>query len=366
MRVFGWSNAAGGVHHYRIREPLRGLSLLGHHTKSLPAATVEIFEQYDVVVVRGLHHPRNSLLWRFAAEAGKHALLVYDLDDDIWAWQKGSKEDEYWNDERRLNVELNIQCADLVTTPTKNLANVLSELNPRVAVLPNTIPERLLHLLPEKRKRFIIGWQGAQQHINDLELVYNPIFRFMLNHSDVDLHLWGPENIEQYLPALDGRIVCHSWTERVWGHYFRLNMDVGLAPLDPSNPFNETKSDIRLREYAALGIPFIASHSDAYTHTALDARGLLATTEQEWEDALTELYRNANLRYWISEQGRHRARLWTTEDNAKQWEAAYVRASHARKLRRAAEGNGHVTLESSPRIAEYGNRYTTDVRTTRV
>jgi glycosyltransferase involved in cell wall biosynthesis len=333
MRVFGWSNAAGGVHHYRIREPLRGLAKRGHETKSLPAATSEVFEQWNVVVVRGLHHPKNSLLWQWAAETDRPALRVYDLDDDIWAWIPGSKEDEYWTDERRLAVELNIQAADLVTTPTHALAEVLSQLNPRIAVLPNTIPERLLQLQPEHRERFIIGWQGAAQHVRDLQLIYNPILRFMLRYSDVEFHAWGVQGTLDFPDALASRIITHPWVGSVWAHYYRLNMDIGLAPLDPNDTFNFTKSDIRLREYAALGIPFIASDSDAYTTTANAVRGMLASSEEEWEEALTKLYENPDLRAWMAEQGRLRARLWTTEANGIEWERAYDRASHARIYR---------------------------------
>jgi glycosyltransferase involved in cell wall biosynthesis len=361
MRVFGWSNAQGGVHHYRIREPLRGLSLRKHETRSLPVATVEVFEQYDVVLVRGLHNPRNSMLWRWAATTGKPALRVYDLDDDIWAWNPATKEHAYWTDERRESAELNIQCADLVTTPTHALAEVLVELNPRVAVLPNTIPEKLLRLLPQRRQKFVIGWQGAGQHISDLNLIYNAVLRFLLRHPDTEFHLWGPEKFELDMPgSLAERIVCYPWTQRVWDHYTRLNMDVGLAPIDTGDRFNDTKSDIKLREYAALGIPFIASRSKAYTATALATRGLLAEDEQQWEEALEELYRNSNLRAWLSEQGRLRARLWTTEDNGKEWEQAYVRANAAKRLRNSAPASTSAILES---ITANGDRSISTVRT---
>jgi hypothetical protein len=340
--------------------------LRGHETRTLPAATVEVFEQYDAVLVRGLHHPKNSLLWRWAAESGKPALRVFDLDDDPWSWLPGSPEDLYWTDERRLQLELNIQYADLVTTPTRMLADVLAELNPRIAVLPNTIPERLLTLLPPKQDRFIVGWQGAQQHVKDLQLIYNPVLRFMLRHSDVEFHLWGPQGTLDFPDALAGRIITYPWTSRVWDHYLRLNMTVGLAPLDLRDRFNETKSDIKLREYAALGIPFIASTSSAYSTTALAARGMVAESEREWEEALEELYRNPSLRDWMTEQGRLRARLWTTEGNGKEWESAYERARYTRSVRESASGNGHAPIVQSPTVtaSHDGDRAIDDVRTT--
>jgi glycosyltransferase involved in cell wall biosynthesis len=352
------------VHHYRVREPLRGLSLLGHQTRTSPAAVLELFEEWDIVLVRGLHHPRNSQLWRWAAETGKPALRVFDLDDDVWAWNPDSEEDRYWTDERRLNLEINIQAADLVTTPTHALAEVLSELNPRVVVLPNTIPSRLLEWIPQRRERFIIGWQGAQQHVKDLQLIYTPVLRFMLQYPDVEFHLWGPQGIADFPDALADRICVHPWTPSVWEHYTRLNMDVGLAPLDMGERFNETKSDVRLREYSALGIPFIATDCPTYRTTTLAARGILATSEGEWEEALVRLYRDANLRYWMAQQGRHRARLWTTEENASEWEKAYERAGHTRRLRTAAANSSLTSPIQSPIIATNGDgdRAVEDIR----
>jgi hypothetical protein len=276
--------------------------------------------------VRALHHPRNSLLWRWAASKQEHPLLVYDLDDDIWGWNPIGEEYRYWNDERRYNAELNIQAADLVTTTNHRLAEVLVDLNPRIAVLPNTIPQTLLRAFENHRRRFIIGWQGAQQHVRDLQLIFSPVFRFMLRHSEVEFHLWGVQEFVDLPKGLAERVVCHPWQQSVWRHYFSLNMDIGLAPLDMTDRFNETRSDIRLREYAALGFPFIASRGVAYTQTAMDAGGMLASTEQEWEDHLEELFNNQNLRAQMSVQGRIAARNWTTENNARERERAYERA----------------------------------------
>lgn len=326
MKILGWSNEAGGVHHYRIREPLRGLKRLGHETHVSRAVLGGDVLSYDVLLVRGLHNARNSVLWRSIAAMGERKTrLVFDMDDDAWAWAPGSKEDEYWTDERRYNLELNIQCADLVTTPSPRLAAVLENLNPNVAVLPNCVPEMLLRLTPDKRDKFIVGWQGASQHVRDLQLIYNPVFRFMLRHpSDVELHLWGPGAFADLPRGIADRVVTHRWIDSTWQHYYRLNMDVGLAPLDPSDPFNDTKSDIRLREYAALGIPAIASDVPAYVYTATASRAFLVTEEYQWENCLEMLYMDRQERANRAKDARIVARDWTTESNARKWEASYV------------------------------------------
>jgi glycosyltransferase involved in cell wall biosynthesis len=188
----------------------------------------------------------------------------------------------------------------------------------------------------------------------------------MLKHSDVEFHLWGPGGTLDFPDALAPRIVTHPWTPRVWDHYLRLNMDVGLAPLDTSETFNDTKSDIKLREYAALGIPFIATKSKAYTNTTLSVRGMVAESEREWEEGLEELYRNANLRSWMAEQGRLRARLWTTEENAVEWEKTYERAGYTKRLRKSAAGNGSAPAESAATavtIRGYGDRAAANIPT---
>jgi len=148
----------------------------------------------------------------------------------------------------------------------------------------------------------------------------------MLRHSDVELHLWGPGNFADLPRGLAERVKCFPWIESTWQHYYRLNMDVGLAPLDHFDLFNYTKSDIRLREYSALGIPFIASNVPAYRETAIEAGGYLASDENDWEECLENLYCYSSLRADLSSKGRAIATRWTTESNAHRWESAYVSA----------------------------------------
>lgn len=346
MKILGWSNEAGGIHHYRVREPLRGLGLRGHETRITKALLGSDAIDNDILLVRGLHTSRNSILWRgLAAMPDRRVRLVFDFDDDAWAWQPGSPEDDYWTFERRYSLETNIQCADLVTTPSPRLAKVLQGLNPNIVVLPNTVPQILLSLRPEKRERFVIGWQGARQHTRDLQLVYNPVLRFLLHHKDTEFHLWGPMGTEHFPDALADRIICHPWIESTWQHYYRLSMDIGLAPLDPADPFNDTKSDIRLREYAALGIPYIASNVNAYFDTARKSGGFLASDESEWEECLEYLYQHRSVRETHSQMGRAMAVNWTTEGNAHLWEDAYVSASNRNS---GSPGSSSPAYSSSP------------------
>lgn len=329
-RVFGWSTGKGGVHWYRIREPLRGLKLRGHRTHADSVLfSGESLNDYDVLIAHGVADPKNSHGWQRLAELGRHQ-LIYDIDDDHWNWHPDTEQYQFWNEDRLMRVEENIIVADIVTTPSRKFAEHLSQLNRNVIVRPNTIPEWLTRIhLPRTNRPFVVGWEGAPHHIDDLQLVWGPLFRFMIRHADVRFCMWGPwkDPHADYMPGMEDRVQRFSWQKSVADYYRSLDMDVCLAPLEPT-AFNETKSAIRVQEHSALGIPIIASPSLAYTEYLFDGRnGFYADEEDEWENHLETLYRDASLRGMMSRQGRKMARAWTTEQNAIYWESLLEKGS---------------------------------------
>lgn len=346
--MFGWSDGHGGVFHYRIKEPLRGLRLLGHEAKTGSALQLKLADAYDTILVRALHNPHESRGWLALAQQGKH-LLVYDLDDDVWAWHPTSPSAQYWNEQRRLQVEINVQVADLVTTPSPRLGRLLSQLNPNVAVLPNTVPRWLTSISQPRRDRFVMGWEGAHQHVRDLELIYKPVFRFMLAHPDVDLHLWGPNEFRELPPGLAGRVRCYGWQPDVPSYYRSLSMDVCLAPLE-STPFNETKSAIRIQEHSALGIPVIASRSPAYEGFLKNGiNGYFASSAPTWEATLERLHRDPALRLQLGAAGRRLAKGWTTEAQAQVRHRIYQEAHNDHASTRAAANTRAGTKPTTAR-----------------
>ena len=322
-RVFGWSTGKGGVHWYRIREPLRGLKLRGHTTRADHVLfSAKSLNDWDVLLAHGVADPKNSEGWRKLAEIGRHQ-MIYDIDDDHWNWHPNTEQFRWWNADRLMRVEENIIMADLVTTPSRRFAEYLSQLNRNVIVRPNTIPEWLTHIvLPKSKRSFVVGWEGSPHHIDDLKLVYGPLFRFMLRHPDVQFWMWGvwADPHADYMPGMQGRVRRFPWQKSVADYYRSLDMDVCLAPLEPT-AFNETKSAIRVQEHSALGIPVIASRGPAYQDYLIDGEnGYFAEDESDWENVLEYLYRDNDGRDRLGRTGRRMARDWTTETNGQFWE----------------------------------------------
>lgn len=73
--------------------------------------------------------------------------------------------------------------------------------------------------------------------------------------------------------------------------------DINLAPLLPESPFNQAKSEIKWMEAALVGVPTIASPTDAYRRAITPGvDGFLAHDPAQWQEILTQLVIDSPLR----------------------------------------------------------------------
>ena len=97
------------------------------------------------------------------------------------------------------------------------------------------------------------------------------------------------------------------------------NFDIGLVPL-VDNRFNRAKSDLKVLELAASGIPAIASPC-AYS----DTPALQARSYADWMRHIGHLVADKGERDRLREAALAWAATRTIEANAGLWEAAYAR-----------------------------------------
>jgi glycosyltransferase involved in cell wall biosynthesis len=92
--------------------------------------------------------------------------------------------------------------------------------------------------------------------------------------------------------------------------------DFGLAPLHESR-FNTHKSGIKVYEYAALGLPTVASAVVPYLNVIEDSKtGLLVrNTTTEWTESLALLCESARLRQRLTDEIHARRCQWTLAHN---------------------------------------------------
>jgi glycosyltransferase involved in cell wall biosynthesis len=119
------------------------------------------------------------------------------------------------------------------------------------------------------------------QHAGDLRLL-EPIVKAL--HREVDWILMGmcPDFIRPYAKEVHPFVGVAEYPRQMG----KLALDLALAPLE-MHPFNESKSNLRLLEYGALGWPVVCT--DIYPYKTDDPPVLrLPNNPQAWVDAIRE------------------------------------------------------------------------------
>lgn len=330
------------MHHHRQAEPLRVAAQHGIRTGGGIRLDNEIAEAFDTILVHMLWDDGLSNAWEELAAKGDHR-LIFDIDDVMWRpdWAPFA---QHYTHERMKRVWRNIGLSHVVTTPSPYIAEKVAEYNPNVWIVPNTVPEYLLHLnRPDppvpldghknftrfddgpfgwRRDQPVIGYQGSPSHATDFPgWLMSTLLTFLEQFPSWQLHFWGPDHLPGWPAHRVGRT---PWQPDVRKYYMSLSMDIGIGPLAPT-PFNAGKSALRAIEYAALGIPCILSAGPAYDGWVDDGNtGLLIPwRDGAWEDALSFLARDPDLRARMGAAAREKAAAWTTEANVARWVDAW-------------------------------------------
>lgn len=327
MKVLG-THDTGGCGYYRIIQPL---TELGKHD-GWDVATVEgmggissqLMAGYDIITAQRFDHHAGMGTWRRQAAVSK---LVYELDDDVF-----SVEPVNWNaysTYSRADVQDAVshyaQVAHLVTVSTEPLAEVMRQFNPNTVVLPNHVPGWVLDLPAPQGERPAVGWAGGASHGMDIQIIARPLRQFLERFPGWDAVLVGSD----YRPTIGHhRCAYVPWTHittDTQAYYRSLDFDIGLAPVRWTT-FNQSKSHIKALEYAARGIPVIATDCAAYRDFVLHGvTGFLVKRDHEWLKYLSELAGDPGLRASMGVKARELARDWTIDHGWKRWAEAYRR-----------------------------------------
>jgi hypothetical protein len=316
--IHGWTAGQDGCAFYRIELPFTFLRKRGHVVTvgiNLPAGDPSI------LVAQRTANPHATRLFQHMVR-NRGVRGVYEIDDDVFSITPDSAAYEGWSYvDDLISVEANAAVAHMVTTSTDHLSSRFAELNPNVYTLPNTVPGSILNVLPRRvtdKSKLRIGWGGSATHSADWQPYAEAISKVVAEHGST-LCITGP------VYADSTRVLTEPWCRTVPEWWQRVStFDIGLAPLVDSL-FNRSKSFVKVLEYAALGVPFIASPVGPYAdHVIPGETGLLAATPEEWADALTQLIRSPWLRNKLGNNAREWAATWTTENHIRSWEEVYL------------------------------------------
>jgi glycosyltransferase involved in cell wall biosynthesis len=304
--------------------------------RSTSASGTQIHEVHDDVDVIVVQRPLNEYWAPALAQARRQGIAtVVELDDDL---ENVHPENRAWPHVQPLNnprenylwLKKSAAEADLLTCTTE----ALGRYNERFEVLPNYVPESIFDIERPERDRPVVGWTGTlQTHPRDLDVTGGQVGK-VVSAAGADFFTVGDGRGVQEKLKLSPKTGFKSSGWVPLDDYYRTiaeNVDVGIVPLERSD-FNRAKSWLKGLEFAALGIPFIASATPDYEklhelgvgRLAVDGSGFRYglrawLNNPEWARADGESYRDA-----VKDQ-------LTYEKHAGDWVRAWERAIDIRK-----------------------------------
>ena len=248
-----------------------------------------------------------------ARRAGQ--VVIQDVDDHFWALDPRNRahhstdplKDRIENRDHYLRA---VQAASLVTTSTPYLADALRRLGVKapIEVVENRVDVQAFETsrprLGEEPwdARPVVGWVGAiPWRSGDLEVLAGVLGPFLARHGLLAYHGGHLDVYDE-----DGQIdQTQTFAHQAQVNALRVRkrsmvpifeypdlfgpLDIGLVPLRDI-PFNRAKSWIKGLEYAAAGVPFVASETPEYRRLALRyGIGRLAKRGREWTRHLAAL-----------------------------------------------------------------------------
>ncbi len=325
-RLRGLGFGSYGSWQFRVNLPLQAMhadgcaeaAALAHRDigARLPTLAELSRDRTDVLLMHNTVHDVHIAALKDFRRHGK-SLLVFGQDDLMYALPpKNPFHKTVFKDiKKRLRTCLSL-CDRLVVT-TDALANGYRDMIDDIRVVPNYLPRSLwgdVHTRFGQGRRPRVGWAGALQHAGDLEVLFD-VIRTLADEVEWVFMGMCPEPVRMYMEKIYPAVTFADYPASLAA----LDLDLALAPLE-LNRFNEAKSNLRVLEYGALGLPVITTDIEPYRSAPVRR---VANKSDAWIDAIREYINDpvaaqaegARLRDWVMSG-------WMLEDHLDVWLAA--------------------------------------------
>lgn len=152
----------------------------------------------------------------------------------------------------------------------------------------------------------IIGYfSGTGSHNRDFAMITPALLTVLERYPQVWLHVSGHLALDQRFQPYQARIRRAPFVPWQELPHLVAQVDINLAPLELDNPFCQSKSEIKYSEAALVGVPTVASPTEAFVYAIQpEETGVLAATTEEWVAALSRLIEDPAARQRLGENAR--------------------------------------------------------------
>jgi len=315
---------------YRAELPMRALGDAGHRAELHiwdqrdEPPPFEQLRQADVVHMWRLFRAPARRLAAALREAG--VAVVFDNDDDMTRVPKGSpayREMSAAKEQVASELSAMLKLADLITTTCGELAARLRRLGGGdTRVIENYVETGFVRERPAGHDGVTIGWVAGAEHRGDLRdlRLRRALEQLLEQQPHVEVASVGLDlglRSDRYRAL--GTIPFPELPDAI------AQFDLGLAPI-ANVSFNRVRSNIKVKEYAAGGVPWLASPIGPYKDLG-DEQGGRLVPDHGWAEVLTELVVDGDARAELAARAGAWGRTQTVAGNVAQWESVFAEAA---------------------------------------
>lgn len=325
---------------YRAYQPMDALGRRGHdvsyNREGEPRYPMKRLLSCDAVLIHRFTDAETRQAMQRLREAGVG--LIWDNDDDITNVPRSNPNHALFSGLNRQRVVAELarvfELADAATTPSAVLADQFAAAGAAdVRVIENFTPAGFARVAPIPHGGVVIACLAAKEHQVDYQrLGLKPIFERLLEEHPqlrflaLGLGLGLPTDRCEHIPRADFLELVTTLARA----------DIGVAPL-VDIPWNQARSNVKLKEYGSAGLAWLASPVGPYPSLG-ERQGGRLVADDDWYEALAELIVDRKLRQKLAKRAQKWARKQTTEANIGPWERLFSDVTARARARRSGTG----------------------------
>ncbi len=258
-------------------------------------------KNFDIIFIQ-----REALLIGssfFEKQFYKKSNVVFDFDDSIWLLDTSPENKKFEFLKNSDKTKVNISNAHAVIAGNTYLANYANQFNKNVTIIPTTIDTNIHKPISKnissETKKIVIGWSGSLSTIKHFEIAIPILKELLIKYpNQLEIHVIGQAAYKNK----ELELISKSWHSNT--EVEDLNcFDIGIMPL-PDDEWAKGKCGLKGLSYMACGIATVMSPVGVNTEIIQhNYNGYLATTQNEWLDALSTLIENKEMRELIGRRG---------------------------------------------------------------